>query len=415
MQAACCIHRPIPKPTCPQPRPHKHHNTAPRPACPTHPPDTQCGGTSVTTTEPAPILEQWPITMGPSTLTPAPSSTPLPGTGGVRGAEQGARGAVGMAAQGPHAPGKGAEWRAGRQEQETGKVPSPAAEGAHTPRAALARSPTVGWRTPLPVPLPPSVTWCSMDTLSPTIAVSPALARKGKVQAKGLALADAAGAARTQSKQGRRRGAREESSSPLSRTRLISSLLTNDHPGSVVQQDATPDARRRVDVHCGMRSSAVGGAEQAGPVGGCSHNLALCAGPRGGSERAQWASLQPCSPPTRKDLAHAALQRQRQAAPPLVPHPVRHALALYRLEALHTRRAVSEQRAAGGLRFKLWARLAQSMPKAPLSPSALAAAGACRRACLFSVGPPLPCSPPLPSPPRPPLHLGSRACAAHSP
>lgn len=52
-----------------------------------HPPDTQCGGMSVTTTEPAPTLEQWPTTMGPSTLTPAPSSTPLPG-GGEGGRER---------------------------------------------------------------------------------------------------------------------------------------------------------------------------------------------------------------------------------------------------------------------------------------------------------------------------------------
>ena len=33
--------------------------------------------------------------------------------------------------------------------------------------------PTVGWRLPLPVPLPPRVTWCKSETLSPTTAVSP--------------------------------------------------------------------------------------------------------------------------------------------------------------------------------------------------------------------------------------------------
>ncbi len=38
---------------------------------------------------------------------------------------------------------------------------------------ACVRAPMCGCRTPLLVPEPPSVTWCSMDTLSPTIAVSP--------------------------------------------------------------------------------------------------------------------------------------------------------------------------------------------------------------------------------------------------
>jgi len=34
-------------------------------------------------------------------------------------------------------------------------------------------SPMLGWRFPFPVPLPPKVTWCSSETLSPTMAVSP--------------------------------------------------------------------------------------------------------------------------------------------------------------------------------------------------------------------------------------------------
>mmetsp|Transcript_21868 Transcript_21868/g.65432 ORF Transcript_21868/g.65432 Transcript_21868/m.65432 type:complete len:313 (-) Transcript_21868:708-1646(-) len=71
---------------------------------------TACDGRSLTTTEPAPTLDPAPITTGPSTDAPAPSSTPWP---------------------------------------------------------------TVGWRMPSPVPEPPRLTWCSIDTLSPTTAVSP--------------------------------------------------------------------------------------------------------------------------------------------------------------------------------------------------------------------------------------------------
>mmetsp|Transcript_29172 Transcript_29172/g.64479 ORF Transcript_29172/g.64479 Transcript_29172/m.64479 type:complete len:233 (-) Transcript_29172:730-1428(-) len=71
---------------------------------------TQCAGRSVTTRLPAPILLPAPTTIGPSSVAPAPSSTPWP---------------------------------------------------------------TVGWRTSLLVPEPPRDTWCSMDTLSPTMAVSP--------------------------------------------------------------------------------------------------------------------------------------------------------------------------------------------------------------------------------------------------
>ena len=68
------------------------------------------GGMSCNTTDPAAMREQLPMVMLPSTLAPAPISTP---------------------------------------------------------------SPILGWRSPSSLPVPPSVTECSMDTLSPTTAVSP--------------------------------------------------------------------------------------------------------------------------------------------------------------------------------------------------------------------------------------------------
>ncbi len=68
------------------------------------------GGTSVSTTDPAAMREPQPTVMLPSTLAPAPIST---------------------------------------------------------------FSPIFGWRSPSPLPVPPSVTECSIETLSATTAVSP--------------------------------------------------------------------------------------------------------------------------------------------------------------------------------------------------------------------------------------------------
>nr|ACL53038.1 unknown [Zea mays]ACR36385.1 unknown [Zea mays] len=68
------------------------------------------GGTSMSTTDPAPTLAPAPILTFPRTVAPAPMSTP---------------------------------------------------------------SPILGCRSPTALPVPPSVTWWSMETLSPTTAVSP--------------------------------------------------------------------------------------------------------------------------------------------------------------------------------------------------------------------------------------------------
>ncbi|KAK2353626.1 serine acetyltransferase 1, chloroplastic [Trifolium repens] len=68
------------------------------------------GGTSIKTTEPAPILAPSPILTLPRMVAPAPMSTP---------------------------------------------------------------SPILGWRSPPTFPVPPNVTWCRIDTLFPITAVSP--------------------------------------------------------------------------------------------------------------------------------------------------------------------------------------------------------------------------------------------------